>query len=235
MNAIILAAGLGSRFKDITQKTHKALLPINEVPNIERTIIYLHEAGITNIYIVTGHLAEQFSYLSDKYGCHLLKNDKYREYNNIYSFYRAMNYFNNSYVIDSDVVLFKNIFKKQRDQSCYFVIERPDSSDKEWVPVLSSNKVIQIKVTNECEPSLLGISYWAKPDCDKIKDEFINYLEKETLLNPKLYWDNIPMEIIQDLNVTTEQIPLSEGYEMDNLIQYHFILDNLARKKNEKN
>ena len=40
MNAIILAAGLGSRLKDITQKTHKALLKVFDEPNIERTIKY---------------------------------------------------------------------------------------------------------------------------------------------------------------------------------------------------
>lgn len=110
MNAIILSAGLGSRFKEKTKNKHKSLFEINGIPNIERTIIYLHEAGIENIYIITGYLSEQFNYLKSKYNCHLIYNEKYKEYNNIYSFYLAKNFFGDSYVIDSDVVLFKNIF-----------------------------------------------------------------------------------------------------------------------------
>lgn len=63
MNAIILAAGLGSRFREITQKKHKALLPLpNGIPNIEQTIIYLKQAGIHEIHIVTGYFAEQFDF-----------------------------------------------------------------------------------------------------------------------------------------------------------------------------
>ncbi|WP_158076055.1 NTP transferase domain-containing protein, partial [Rodentibacter trehalosifermentans] len=77
MNAIILAAGLGSRFKEVSKNTHKALLPINGLPNIERTIKFLKQADINDIYIVTGHLAKQFDYLSEKYSCHLLYNEKY--------------------------------------------------------------------------------------------------------------------------------------------------------------
>ncbi|HDR1061262.1 TPA: NTP transferase domain-containing protein, partial [Pasteurella multocida] len=79
MNAIILAAGLGSRFKDVTKKIHKSLLPINGIPNIENTIQNLIEAGIDDIYIVTGHLSEQFSYLKEKYKCKILNNEKYKE------------------------------------------------------------------------------------------------------------------------------------------------------------
>ena len=69
MNAIILAAGLGSRFKDITQSTHKSLLDIHGTPNLERTLTFLRQANIDNIVIVTGYLHEQFEYLKKKYDC----------------------------------------------------------------------------------------------------------------------------------------------------------------------
>ncbi|NBI42277.1 NTP transferase domain-containing protein [[Haemophilus] felis] len=232
MNAIILAAGLGSRFKDITRKTHKALLPILGEPNIERTIKYLREANINDIYIVTGHLSEQFSYLKDKYGCHILYNEKYSEYNSIYSFHIAREIFNDSYVIDADVVLFKNIFLKSPRKSFYFVIERPYSDEKEWIPELDNNKkIINIKVSNEVKPSLLGVSYWQKKDCEKIKSELKNYLSNDLLVNSKLYWDNIPMNIISDLDVTTSLISLEDGYEMDKWEHYQFIINKINKEK----
>lgn len=43
MNAIILAAGLGSRFVGKTK--HKALIIIDGIANIERTISFLNEVG----------------------------------------------------------------------------------------------------------------------------------------------------------------------------------------------
>ncbi len=110
MNAIILAAGLGSRFKDITQSTHKSLLDIHGTPNLERTLTFLRQANIDNIVIVTGYLHEQFEYLKKKYDCTLIYNEKYREYNSIYSFSLAQDFFNDCYVIDADVVLNRNIF-----------------------------------------------------------------------------------------------------------------------------
>ncbi|WP_101774901.1 NTP transferase domain-containing protein [Pasteurella oralis] len=231
MNAIILAAGLGSRFKDITKNTHKALLPIDGIPNIERTIKYLKQANINDIYIVTGHLSDQFDYLHDKYGCCLLYNEKYKDYNSIYSFFTAQNAFSDSYVIDSDVVLFRNIFLDKPEISCYFVVKRPESQDKEWVPIVNEEgKIIRIDVTNEPLPSLLGISYWAKSDSDKIKIKLKEYLHPNILSQSVLYWDNIPMEIISELDVNTVELSISDGYEMDNLIQYNFILNNLVGK-----
>ncbi|MDO5055522.1 MAG: NTP transferase domain-containing protein [Pasteurella oralis] len=231
MNAIILAAGLGSRFKDITKNTHKALLPIDRIPNIERTVKYLKQANIENIYIVTGHLADQFNNLHDKYGCHISYNEKYKDYNSIYSFAIVQEYFSNSYIIDSDVVLFRNIFLDAPETSCYFVVKRPESEDKEWVPIVNEEgKIIRIDVTNEPLPSLLGISYWAKSDSDKIKIKLKEYLYPNILSQSALYWDNIPMEIIAELNVRTVELSISDGYEMDNLIQYDFILNNLVGK-----
>lgn len=110
MNAIILAAGLGSRFKELSKKTHKALLKIQGMANIERTILYLREARINEIYIVVGHLKEQFEYLKEKYDVKLIFNENYEKYNSIYSFYKINEFFNDSFVIDCDVVLNENIF-----------------------------------------------------------------------------------------------------------------------------
>ena len=227
MNAIILAAGLGSRFKEVTKETHKALLPINGIPNIERTIQYLKKANINDITIVTGYLSEKFYYLKDKYGCKLIYNNKYKDYNNIYSFYVAKDDFKNSFIIDSDVVLFKNIFIKKPNKSSYFVINRPKSNDKEWVPVVDNGKIKEIIITNDYLPSLLGISYWIENDSNKIKQSLNEYISNEKLENQKLYWDNIPMDIIKEIDVTTIKLSLDDAYEMDNLEHYNFILNKI--------
>lgn len=77
MNAIILAAGSGSRFQELSKITHKAMLKIQGVANIERTIVYLKEAMVDDIYIVIGHLKEQFLYLEKKYNVKLIFNENY--------------------------------------------------------------------------------------------------------------------------------------------------------------
>ena len=52
MNAIILAAGKGSRMRKDGYSTPKPLLPILGVPNLERTVWMLHEFGIEDITVL---------------------------------------------------------------------------------------------------------------------------------------------------------------------------------------
>lgn len=230
MNAIILAAGLGSRFKDITKKTHKALLPIENIPNIERTIRFLKEANIDDIYIVTGHLSEQFQYLEEKYQCKLVHNPKYSEYNNIYSFYLVNDVFGDSYMIDSDVVLFDNIFDNDKlEDSHYFTIPRPKSENKEWIPIVGNDgKVVEMEISNREDYSLLGISFWKQSDAEIIKQKMKSeFLAGEKLENPKLYWDDIPISLLSQLNIEVIKKSLSEAYEIDNIDDYNFINNKL--------
>lgn len=230
MKAIILAAGLGSRFKHVTKSIHKALLPLpNGIPNIEQTIQYLIEASITDIYIITGHLSEQFEYLKDKYKCNLIHNPNYKKYNNIYSFKCASDYLANSYVIDSDVTLFKNIFKEKLYRSHYFLIERPKTNNKEWIPVIENNRIKEIQINNSEQPSLLGISFWNERDANIIKNNLVHYLSEKTLTDSALYWDNIPMNLLDKLDVGAKILSVFDAYEIDNLEEYNFIL-NLQKK-----
>ena len=231
MNAIILAAGLGSRFKDITQSTHKSLLDIHGTPNLERTLTFLRQANIDNIVIVTGYLHEQFEYLKKKYDCTLIYNEKYREYNSIYSFSLAQDFFNDCYVIDADVVLNRNIFLTKPSHSKYFTVIR-SKTHNEWLPILNSNgQVIRIEIGSLNQPSLSGVSYWTTRDCDIILTLLKEYTSEVRLKNPKLYWDTIPMEYIEKLNIYTEQLNSDDIFEMDNLDDYHHILQKLTPNK----
>ena len=78
-------AGLGGvRLVPITLNTPKPLVRVNGVRIIDRLIDACHAAGIEEIYIVRGYLAELFDQLLYKYpNIRFLENPKYTEANNI--------------------------------------------------------------------------------------------------------------------------------------------------------
>ncbi|AQW81938.1 phosphocholine cytidylyltransferase [Campylobacter pinnipediorum subsp. pinnipediorum] len=204
MNAIILAAGLGSRLKELTKNKHKALFEIDGIPNIERTIKFLNESGVFDIYIVTGYLAENFNFLEEKYNVKLLHNELYKNYNNAYSLKVALEYFGDSFLIDADVVLLKNIFTKQ-NYSRYYTTTRKKSDKKEWVVKTHNNRIIGIEISNEVAPSLLGISFFNKKDGAIIKEQICN-LTIDFFENSKLYYDDLIIKNLNKINVQNEYV-----------------------------
>lgn len=56
--AIILAGGLGTRLRPMTDKTPKPLLPIKGRPIIEHAIINFRKHGITDIILSIGYMAD---------------------------------------------------------------------------------------------------------------------------------------------------------------------------------
>ncbi|AQW88388.1 phosphocholine cytidylyltransferase [Campylobacter pinnipediorum subsp. caledonicus] len=204
MNAIILAAGLGSRLKELTKNKHKALFEIDGIPNIERTIKFLNKSGVFDIYIVTGYLAENFKFLEEKYNIKLLHNELYKKYNNAYSLKVALEHFGDSFLIDADVVLLKNIFTKY-NYSRYYTTTRKKSDKKEWVVKTHNNRIIGIEISNEVAPSLLGMSFFNKEDANIIKEQILN-LPISFFEDSKLYYDNIIIKNLNKINIQNEYI-----------------------------
>ncbi|MFM8658665.1 MAG: NDP-sugar synthase, partial [Candidatus Nitrosotenuis sp.] len=67
MQAIILAGGLGSRLKPITDYVPKPLIPINNIPLIEWQIRQLQKFKINDFIICTGYKTDQIEdYLQHK-------------------------------------------------------------------------------------------------------------------------------------------------------------------------
>ena len=84
--AVIIAAGFGSRLVPITLNTPKPLVRVNGVRIIDTILDAIVAAGITEIHIVRGYLAEQFDQLKYKYPMiQFVENPLYNEANNISS------------------------------------------------------------------------------------------------------------------------------------------------------
>ena len=76
-NAVILAAGLSSRFAPISYEKPKGLLKVRGEVLVERQIEQLLAAGITDITVVVGYKKEYFFYLEDKFGVSIVVNPDY--------------------------------------------------------------------------------------------------------------------------------------------------------------
>ena len=59
MKALILAAGIGSRLKPLTDETPKALIPVGGVPMLERAAVRLKAAGVKSLVVNAHHHARK--------------------------------------------------------------------------------------------------------------------------------------------------------------------------------
>ncbi len=59
MEALILAAGPGKRFKDLSKYIPKPLLPVANKPIIERLLRILESVGVKEVTVVVGHLGHK--------------------------------------------------------------------------------------------------------------------------------------------------------------------------------
>lgn len=210
MNAIILAAGMGTRLRPLTNDRPKCLVAVNGVPMVERQIQFLKEKGIDDITLISGYKAESLEYLKDRYGVDIVFNDRYDTCNNINSLYIVKERFRDTYVLEGDVYMDKNVLLSEVSQSTYFA--RKKKYENEWgLEVDENSRLMKINIGAGDGFLMSGISYWKKEDCQKI----ISHMEEvyATKDYTNLYWDNMVLDIYPDLDIHVREI---EGiYEID--------------------
>ena len=116
-NAIIMAAGTSSRFAPLSYEKPKALIEVKGEILIERQIKQLYEAGINEVFIITGYMAEKFKYLTKKYGVKLIHNPYYLTRNNNASIWVARDVIKNTYICSADNYFSINPFEKEVDEA----------------------------------------------------------------------------------------------------------------------
>ena len=223
MNAIILAAGMGTRLRPITLHTPKSLVKVNNKPLIETQIEYLREIGVQNITVVVGYLAEQFDYLVEKYNVKIIFNEFYNTYNNIYTMTLVMDNLQNSYVIDADVFMTKNFLLKNSTTSLYFSGKKDTVG--EWaLDVDANNRVYNIHDSNGEEYIMSGVSYWTTQDAKVLAHKLQEKIKTHPESWEQLYWDDIVKENLSEITVKRHQIACDDWYEIDSLEDYNAVL-----------
>lgn len=118
MQAIILAAGMGKRLKQLTQNATKCMVEVNGVPMIDRMLFQLEKKNLSRIIMVVGYEAEKLKKhvieLGLKTPVQFVINDIYDRTNNIYSLYLASEMLQeeDTVLLESDLIFEECILDK---------------------------------------------------------------------------------------------------------------------------
>ncbi|MBQ6994552.1 MAG: aminotransferase class I/II-fold pyridoxal phosphate-dependent enzyme [Lachnospiraceae bacterium] len=110
MQAIILAAGMGKRLKELTSEATKCMVKVNGVAMIDRMMGHLDKLGLSRIVVVVGYEGQKLMEYIDALGVSTpivyVDNNVYNKTNNIYSLYLAKDYLvqEDTILLESDLV-----------------------------------------------------------------------------------------------------------------------------------
>lgn len=232
MRAILVAAGMGTRLRPLTNTIPKSLIEVNKISLLERQIINLKEIGIDEIIVLTGYLHEKFDDLVKKYDLIKIVNDKYDIYNNIYTMYLAKEYLEDAFVIDADNYINKNFLPKVKPKHSEYYSACKENIVGEWILRYDeNNKLIRVDIGKENDkPSYImsGASYWSEKDGKIIAQKIDEKVKSGDFKD--LYWDDIVTQNLKDLDVYVNKIGSNDIFEIDSLKDLEYLKNKLSIK-----
>ncbi len=163
MKAVILAAGIASRLRPLTDRKPKCLLEIGERCLLARTIDGLLINGIRELVIVTGYLQEQIiDFVNTHYPrlkVEYVYNEKYSSTNNIYSLWLVKEKIRQEEILllDSDIIFDPLLVKavlECPEATCLALNIHPLSEEEMKVVPDDGGKVAEISKTCSIEKAI---------------------------------------------------------------------------------
>lgn len=214
-NAVILAAGLSSRFAPISYERPKGLLRVRGEILIERQIEQLHAAGIHDIVVVVGYKKESFFYLEDKYGVKIVVNRAYAERNNSSSMMLVREILGNTYVCSSDNYFEENPFEAHVWKA-YYAAEWSEGPTEEWcLEVGARNRITGVSIGGESAWYMIGHAYLDRAFSSRMR----RILEAEYDLpqtRDKL-WEDLYAEHVSEFDMSVRRYDPPTIHEFDSL------------------
>ncbi len=159
-NAVIMAAGMSSRFAPLSYEKPKALLKVKGEVLIEREIEQLHAAGITDITVVLGYLKEQLFYLEKKYGVNIVINEDYYRFNNTSTLIRVLDKLDNTYICSSDNYFTENPFEPYVYRAYYAAVYAEGETEEYCITADKHGRITDVRVGGKDAWYMLGHVYF---------------------------------------------------------------------------
>lgn len=214
-NAVILAAGISSRFAPLSCETPKALLTVRGEILLERQIRQLQEAGVPDIYIVVGYMADKFAYLTHKFGVHLVDNPDYMKRNNNSSIYAVKDILKNTYICSADNYFSQNPFEREVSD-CYYAAVYSEGPTNEWcIKCDEEGRICDVQIGGENAWYMMGHTFW-----DEIfSKKFVEILIKEYDFpeTAALLWESIYIKHLDELDMKIRKYAKDVVFEFDTL------------------
>lgn len=215
INAVIMAAGASSRFAPLSYEKPKGLIQVRGEVLIERQINQLKDAGINEIYVVTGYKASAFDYLSGKFGVKLIENREYKERNNNSSIKAAESVLGDTYVCSADNYFSQNPFLEKPETAYYSAVYSHGTTDEWCIDADEEGNITGVTVGGENAWYMLGHTFWDR----KFSNAFISILDDEydkSETAGKL-WETIFIEHLDQLHMKMRKYPDDYIFEFDTL------------------
>lgn len=214
-NAIILAAGLSSRFAPISYEKPKGLLKVRGEVLIERQIKQLQEAGISDIIVVVGYKKEHFFYLEDTLGVKIVVNEEFSERNNNSSLMAIREKLGNTYVCSSDDYFTENPFTPYVWKA-YYAAQYSEGPTREWCMTAGPGKrIVDVKIGGADAWYMVGHVYFDKA----FSKHFVEILENEYNLPETAgkLWEQLYIDHIDEFDMVMKEYPADAIHEFDSL------------------
>lgn len=190
--AIIMAAGTGNRLRPLTLTTPKPLIRVNGRRMIDTVVDALHRNGITEIYVVVGHLKKQFEeWAGNRPGIRLIENPYYDTCNNISSLYAAREHLGDCMILDGDqVILNPEALSPYFTRSGYNAVWTEEDTG-EWLLQVEDGIVRSCSRTGGKRGwQLYSVSRWTREDGARLRGHLEQEFEGG---NRQIYWDDVAL------------------------------------------
>ncbi len=215
-NAIILAAGMSTRFVPVSYELPKGLISVKGEVLIERIIRQLQEAGVNEIVVVVGYMMEKFLYLRDKYKVKLVVNNEFASKNTHSSIYVSRDYLKNTYICCSDNYYPENPFHQYEYHAYYCSIFLPGISYVERAFTFDENDlIIDTNKPSHDQWIMYGHAYFDRCFSRNFKPILKSYYGRPGVEN--MYWENVYAENLDKLPMYIKRVKENEILEFDSM------------------